>query len=472
MSVWSIIDEDALGSVLSRVLEVVQKQEELTTAVAEATADRLASLTPQEKAKAKRQSKAAKQALQNPRGLNASLAQEEAAHKIALNKLLIEHKPEFGGFAKVVVEALILLTQIREIQKTRAEVKAKPKLTAKESAAVKALEEAGCPVWQLARLSKSDLTFVATFLREKIRDPHHRDPDGTAMGAFRAGHLELEVEGLTTDEEIALLLAAGRISEADVEAKQAFEAAAGRSLQLSPTLAGALARAAEQLRTTGFWPGADRTVDKAEEHLFERDLQLLVEALGGGEKAESGAWDILLPSPKAADDHSLEACESIAREMLDHLHGPEQDRWELLMAQVGNDFSLREAFVGRLEAIERNSSHAQPGAKTILMAADWRSALRRRQDEEVRSLAVLLRDQPEVRWLAEARGIDVPASMPTALPLARAAQLLRQPVDEIIWELFDAPPARRVASAAGAPPERNTTFKPRGGTLGDVDEIY
>lgn len=113
MSVRSTIDEDALGSVLSRLLEVVQKHEELTSVVAAATTDRLASLTPQEKAKAQRQAKAAKQALRNPRLLNASLAQEEMTHKTALNKLLLEHKPEFGTFAKVVVEALILLTQRR-----------------------------------------------------------------------------------------------------------------------------------------------------------------------------------------------------------------------------------------------------------------------------------------------------------------------------------------------------------------------
>lgn len=115
--------------------------------------------------------------------------------------------------AKVVVEAMILGTQIDNIRKERAEVKAKPKLTGKDSAALKALEDAGCPLWQLARLSKDDLSFVAAFVQEKSRDPYHRDQDGIAMTAFRAGHLELAVEGLTQDEQTALLLAAGRISD-------------------------------------------------------------------------------------------------------------------------------------------------------------------------------------------------------------------------------------------------------------------
>lgn len=124
--------------------EAVRQREELTSIIADASADRLANLTPQEKAEAKRKAKAAKQTLQNPRGRKASLAQEEADLTKALNKLLLEHRPVLGNMVKVVFEALILGTQIDEIRKERAEVKAKPKLTKKESAVLKALEDAGC----------------------------------------------------------------------------------------------------------------------------------------------------------------------------------------------------------------------------------------------------------------------------------------------------------------------------------------
>ena len=458
MSIWRIVEGNALSSVLAGIAEAAQQREELTSVIAEATSDRLASLTPQEKAVVRRQAKDAKQTLQNPRGRKASLAQEETDLTKALTKLLIEHRADLGTMAKVIVEALILGTQIDEIRKERAEVEAKPKLTAKESAALKALEEAGCPLWQLARLDKDDLSFVAAFVREKLRDPHHRDQDGVAMTAFRAGHLELAVKGLSSDEETALLLAEGRISDADVEAKAAFEAAAGRPLQISPTLAGALSRAAERQRAEGVWPGADRTVDHAEDQVFERDLQRLVEGLGGGEAAEERAWNILFPPSRPADEERLEVFESIARQMLDHLHGPDQERWETMMDKIGHDFSTRRSFADRLPATDGNKLGQSSWARKILMAEDWRRTLGRQHEEEVRHLAVLVRDRPEVRWLAQSRGIDVPANQSAELPLSRAAHLLRQPVTELIWELFDLPPERQasppVEPSLGSPASR------------------
>lgn len=416
--------------------------------------------------------KDAKQTLQNTRGRKASLAQEEADLTKALNKLLIEYRPELGTIAKVVVEALILCTQIDEIRKQRAEVKAKPKLSQKDSAALKALEDAGCPLWQLARLSKEDLAFVATFVREKMRDPRHRDQDGVAMTAFRAGHLELAVEGLNPDEETALLLAGGRVSDADIAAKRAFEAAAGRPLQISPTLAGALSRAAERQRSDGVWPGSDRTVDYVEEKAFQQDLQCLAEALGGGEAAEERAWDILLPPSRSVDDPPLADAESIARQMLEHLHGPDQDRWKAMMDTIGHDVSMRRAFADRLTETDGGKSGQASWARTILLAEDWRDALERQHQEEVRDLALLVRDRADVRWLAQSRGIDVPVNLTVELPLSRAANLLRQPVTELIWELFDLPPERQ-ASPPVEPPLGYPARRVSGaGMLGIDDDDY
>lgn len=71
MSIWRIIEDDALSSVFAGIQEAAQQREELTGVIAAATSDRLASLTPQEKAAAKRQAKDAKQTLQNPRGRKA-----------------------------------------------------------------------------------------------------------------------------------------------------------------------------------------------------------------------------------------------------------------------------------------------------------------------------------------------------------------------------------------------------------------
>ncbi|MGI8366189.1 hypothetical protein [Sphingomonas paucimobilis] len=472
MSIWRIIEDDALSGVLAGIAEAVRQREELTSVIADASADRLANLTPQEKMEAKRKAKAAKQTLQNPRGRKASLAQEEADLTKALNKLLIEHRPDLGNMVKVVVEALILGTQIDEIRKERAEVKAKPKLTRKDSAALKALEDAGCPLWQLARLSKDDLSFVATFVREKLRDPRHQKQDGVGMAAFRAGHLELAVEGLTPDEEMAVLLAAGRISEADIAAKSAFEAAAGRPLQISPTLAGALSRAAERQRSDGVWPGADRTVDHVEEKAFQQDLQSLAEALGGGEAAEERAWDILFPPSRSVDDPSLEDAESIARQMLEHLHGPDQDRWKALMDTIGHDVSMRRAFADRLTETDRDKSGQASWAKTILLAEDWRLALERQHREEVRDLALLVRDRADVRWLAQSRGIDVPLNLTVELPLSRTANLLRQPVTELIWELFDLPPEQQASQPVGSPSGYPASRISSADMLGIDDEDY
>lgn len=472
MSIWRIIENDALSSVLAGIAEAARQREELTSVIADASADRLANLTPQEKTEAKRKAKAAMQTLQNPRGRKASLAQEEADLTKALNKLLIEHRPDLGNIVKVVVEVLILGTQIDEIQKERAKIKAKPKLPRKDTAALKALEDAGCPLWQLARLSKEDLSFVATFVREKLRDPRHQNQDGVAMVAFRAGHLELAVEGLTPDEEMALLLAAGRISESDIAAKRAFEATAGRPLQISPTLAGALSRAAERQRSDGVWPGSDRTVDYVEEKAFQQDLHCLVEALGGGEVAEERAWDILFPPSHSVDDTSLETYVSIARQMLEYLHGLDQDRWEERMDRIGHDFSMRRACADRLADTGGEKSGQASWAKTILLAEDWRLALDRQHQEEIRDLALLVRDRADVRWLAQSRGIDVPVNLTVELPLSRAATLLRQPVTELIWELFDLPPERQasppVEPPLGSPASRISVAD----MLGNDDDDY
>jgi len=472
MSIWRIIEDDALSGVLAGIAEAVRQREELTSIIAEASADRLANLTPQEKAEAKRKAKAAKQTLQNPRGRKASLAQEEADLTKALNKLLLEHRPALGNMVKVVFEALILGTQIDEIRKERAEVKAKPKLTKRESAVLKTLEDAGCPLWQLARLSKDDLSFVATFVREKLRDPRHQSQDGVAMAAFRAGHLELAVEGLTPDEELALLLAAGKISEADIAAKSAFEAAAGRPLQISPTLAGALSRAAEQQRAEGVWPGANRTVDHVEEKAFRQDLQCLAEALGGGEAAEERAWDILLPPSRSVDDPPIETYESIARQMLEYLHGTDQDRWEAWMDTIGHDFSMRRAFADRLADTDGEKSGQASWARTILLAEDWRRALELQHQEEIRDLALLVRDRADVRWMAQSRGIDVPVNLTVELPLSRAATLLRQPVTELIWELFDLPPEPQASQPVESPSGYSASRISGADMLGIDDDDY
>ena len=54
MSIWRIIEDDALSGVLAGIVEAARQREELTSVIAEASADRLANLTPQEKAEAKR----------------------------------------------------------------------------------------------------------------------------------------------------------------------------------------------------------------------------------------------------------------------------------------------------------------------------------------------------------------------------------------------------------------------------------
>lgn len=480
MSVWKNIRPDALASVFIQVQAFIDQNEELTRIVAEATLDRLASLTPAEAARRKKLAKKAKQTLHNYRGSDASLAQEEKARRKALSKLLFDNKGPLGDIAKVVVEASILSAQIDEIATVRAEVEAeaKPQLKAQERAWLDAFYKAGGSLWQLRQLSKSDLVFLATFAREKAEDPRHRDQNGLAMTAFRDGHLELCVEGLTEAEQTALLLASGRITAADIEAKKAFEMAAGHALAITPTLAGALARAAEIQRAGGDWNGAIGTVDHAENAAFERDLQTLVEAIGSGEKAEARAWDILLPPtplsidavPDAAASPAL--CATIAREMLDHIHGAEQDRWATLMDKIGHDMSQRQTIAERIGAAENDNLLIRDGAQNVLLASDWRAALQRLQDDDVRSLAKLVRDQPEVRWLAQCRGIDVPATLTIEPPFLHAARLLRQPVDELVWELFDPPPSQENTSGSVAGSSSTSTARPADNHVLDDDDDY
>lgn len=479
MKVWKNIQGEALGSVFAQLLTVMEQREELTCVIAKATADRLAGMSAKDKSETEKNAKQAKQTLQNPRGLTASLAQEEEDRTNALNKLLFKNQADLGAMAKVMVEALILTTQIDDIRrrKAQAEVEAKtPRMKAQERALLDALYNAGCTLWQLRQLSNDDLAYLAAFVAEKARDPRHRKGGGHAMAAFRAGHLELAVEGLTADEQEAVLIAAGRISEADLEAKKAFEAAAGRPLDLAPTLAGSLARAAEVRRAEDFWPGTERTIDHAERQAFERDLQTLVEAMADGKAVEERAWEILLPSTRTSDEDPREAAvppalyEAVAREMLDHVHGPERDRWDALMAQVGQDFSTRRLFAERLAAEEAASPLVRHGSQAILLAADWRAALQRYQDEDVRDLAILVRDRPEVRWLAQCRGIDVPATLTIEPPFLQAARLLGQPPEEIIWELFDPPPGgRQTAASYEAAPHAGPS---RAADLQDDDDDY
>jgi hypothetical protein len=131
--------------------------------------------------------------------------------------------------------------------------------------------------------------------------------------------------------------------------------------------------------------------------------------------------------------------------MLEHLHGPDQDRWQALMDTIGHDVSMRRAFADRLTETDRDKSGQASWAKTILLAEDWRLVLERQHREEVRDLALLVRDRADVRWLAQSRGIDVPVNLTVEPPLSRAACLLRQPVTELIWELFDLPPERQAS---------------------------
>ena len=46
MSFWRIIEDNALSSVLALILEAARQREELTSVIAGAFADRLATLTP------------------------------------------------------------------------------------------------------------------------------------------------------------------------------------------------------------------------------------------------------------------------------------------------------------------------------------------------------------------------------------------------------------------------------------------
>jgi hypothetical protein len=191
-----------------------------------------------------------------------------------------------------------------------------------------------------------------------------------------------------------------------------------------------------------------------------------------GEAAEDRAWDILLPPSRPTDEDSREVYEAIARQMLDPLHGPDEARWEKLMEQIGQDFSTRRTYADQLAATSLEKPGASPWARTILMAEDWQGALRRQHEEEVRNLAALVRDKPEVRWLAQCRGIDIPANLTVEWPFFRAAQLLRQPVNELIWELFNQSTGRGVTLEVEASPGLHSAPTARADALGIDDNDY
>ncbi|CAE1304428.1 unnamed protein product [Acanthosepion pharaonis] len=267
-----IIEDDALSGVLAGIVEAARQREELTSVIAEASADRLAHLTPQEKAEAKRKAKAAKQTLQNPRGARRPSRRRKRTRTKALNKLLLEHRPALGNMVKVVFEALISAPRSMRSEKERAEVKAKPKLTKKDSAVLKALEDAGCP------LCNSPVVWGRPLVRRHLRPGKAARPAApkirTAGWPHSGPAIRTRRRGADPDEELALLLAAGRISESDIAAKRAFEAAAGRPATDFADARRGVVEAAERQRSDGVRAVQSAQLIMSRKSLFSRTFSL------------------------------------------------------------------------------------------------------------------------------------------------------------------------------------------------------
>lgn len=479
MTIWNNVHQEGAAAALERLLGVLERSAELNAAIASAQMDkRVGASGPDIKARAKK-AKAARQTLQNPIDGTASLSQTEDSLVKAANRILKDHGKQLAAMAPVLVELWITKSQLEDVRQEREKVKASKcgaDVRVHERAFLNAIYAAGSTQRDLRQLAGPDIAYIAAFMREKTQDPHHRRADGLAMAAFRGGNLDLAVKGLNADEQFAVLLASDNISEQDLKAKRMFEEAAGRPLDLSATLAGALARASEVYRAGNFWPGSLHTIDHSMEDQFGRDLQAVMRTLDGD---EGRAWNILLPPvtyqeratlPESDEEEIDPACVETARQMLDHVHGEETDRWEWVMGGMIPDVASRLALIDRVKPHSRNDPRVREGWEEVVMASDWRAALMRCQDHDVNELAILVSKNSNVRWLAKMREIAVPEHLEAEPPLLVAARLLQQPLTEIVWELFAPPPQGPIPPAAPEPSDPIYPQSSSGRADADADE--
>lgn len=484
MSLWEDICKLGEANGRVRLRQTIEHLENVDAAIAAGVADKLNGAKGAEFEARSKKAKAAQQTGKNPLGGTASLAQLKRALTTSRNTLLRKHGATLAKAAALFVELSITESQLADVERAREETEEPKKSKQKsgnkqERAFLDSLLASGCTMWQLHQLSAPDLAYIAAFVREKAADPHHRKPDGIAAAAYRAGFLDLSIEGANADEQLALLLATDFVTDADLQAKKELEAAIGRPLDISPSLAGAIERAAEIYRIDGVWPGAAHTIDHAQEAQVERDVRTILTMLGiEGDEGRDRAWKIVAATsptfePDEAIDHRTSQVAEpgyieTARVMLDHVHGVEIDRWERLMENIGDDILDRQAAIVRLRPSAEGSRLAREDWEAVVLAQDWRNVLKVAQDKDVQELADLLQARSEVRWLASMRHIDLPASAAIEPPFLRTAQLLCQPVEEIIWELFDSPPQ---PEAHKAPPSTEPSHHFHRGTSAINDDF-
>jgi hypothetical protein len=286
------------------------------------------------------------------------------------------------------------------------------------------LVERGSPVSILDQLSADEMDFFHALLVDKAQDPAHRKPNGAWHAMMRAGFIDFRVNCLSSDERHALLIATDDIKAQYFEAMQAFEAAAGRKLDLSPGIAIALL---EVMLTPDLRPGVSRLRTAAATIQFDEDINRLIRLLGLEPKDWQRVSEIMEPTmvrlreerytrlaEEAADAERKQALLlryiPYARLSLEKVHQASRAD-ERKLVGVGEDGRYDPVVARRcVQALPEHDDafYLYPGLRYRVNCDSFLEDCEADREREVQTIAYYWAGDKETRDRARAKGVSLP----------------------------------------------------------------
>jgi hypothetical protein len=429
------IDEidDRIGGALALLAEI-EAQAEAALAILHAAAD--------EKDADGKLTKAAldaRQRLRNPEGNLSRISvvvkemarSDKGAKRIRLSESAAEAKTAAAMAVNKAVEAEIALKAFDEKRDTYLAQSESRKRSQEQlvdahegRTFMTKLVERGSPVSILDQLSADEMDFFHALLVDKAQDPAHRKQDGAWHAMMRAGFIDFRVNCLSPDERNALLIATDDIKAHYFEAMQAFEAAAGKKLDLSPGIAIALL---EVMLSPDLRPGVSRLRTAAATIQFDEDINRLIRLLGLEPKDWQRVSEIMEPTmvrlreerytrlaEEAADAERKQALLlryiPYVRLSLEKVH-QESRADERKLVGVGEDGRYDPVVARRcVQALPEhdNAFYLYPGLRYRVNCDSFLEDCEADREREVQTIAYYWAGDKETRDRARAKGVSLP----------------------------------------------------------------